>query len=315
MSAPGSAHHVTVEATGRLSPADAAEVRAMVAAAADADQVSPLSEHVTLHLRYGGDEPVRTFLGRLNGRIVGYGHLDVTDEVEGASAEVVVAPDARRHGVGRALVEAMLDAAPHRELRLWAHGEHPAAAALAASLGFRRVRSLWQMRRSLAEPLPAAPIPDGVTVRTFEPGRDDASWVELNGRAFVEHPEQGRWIIDDLHRRMCEPWFDPAGFFLAERGERLVGFHWTKIHGGSQGAEHHGHEPLGEIYVIAIDPAEQGNGLGTALSVIGLEHLRAKGLTEAMLYVEAENTPAIKVYEKLGFAHADTDVMFRHPTA
>jgi len=312
MSAPAERPAVIVEATGQLSAQAAAQVRALVAAAASADQVSPLSEHVTLHLRYGGDVRARTFLARLDGRIVGYGHLDITDEVEGASAEVVVDPGSRRGGAGRALVEAMLDASPYRQLRLWAHGDHPAAAALAASLGFERVRSLWQMRRSLAEPWPDAVLPPGITVRAFVPGQDEASWVALNRRAFADHPEQGRWTIEDLRQRMCEQWFDPAGFFLAERDGRLVGFHWTKIHGGRHGAELHGHEPLGEIYVIGVDPSEQGSGLGTALSVIGLAHLRDKGLAEAMLYVEASNTGAIRVYEKLGFSHSDTDVMFRH---
>jgi len=131
MSASADPPVVTVEATGQLSAQEAARVRALVAAAAEADQVPPLSEHVTLHLRYGGDVRSRTFLASLDGRIVGYGHLDVTDEVEGASAEVVVGPAYRRGGVGRALVEAMLDASPRRQLRLWAHGERPAAAALA----------------------------------------------------------------------------------------------------------------------------------------------------------------------------------------
>ncbi|MCI0687508.1 MAG: mycothiol synthase [Sporichthyaceae bacterium] len=312
MSAPADPDGVTVEVTGRLTAQATAEVRALVAAAADADQVPPLSEHVTLHLRYGGDEPVRTFLAKVGDRIVGYGHLDVTDEVEGASAEVVVDPAYRQHGVGRQLVAHMLAAVPQRRLRLWAHGELPAAAVLARTLGFQRVRALWQMRRSLAEPLPEVVLTDGVTVRTFRPDLDEAGWVELNRRAFADHPEQGKWSIDDLRQRMCEPWFDPSGFFLAERDGRLVGFHWTKIHGGRHGAEHHGHEPIGEIYVIGIDPAEQGSGLGTALSIIGLEHLRSQHLAEAMLYVEADNSRAIKVYEKLGFSHADTDVMYRH---
>ncbi|HKA67898.1 MAG TPA: mycothiol synthase [Actinomycetes bacterium] len=315
MSVPAEPPAVTVDTTGQLSAQATAQVHALVAAATEIDQVPPLSEHVTLHLRYGGDARSRTFLAKLDGRIVGYGHLDITDEVEGASAEVVVDPGNRRRGAGRALVRAMLDASPDRQLRLWAHGDHPAAAALAASLGFERVRSLWQMRRSLAEPWPDAALPNGVVVRIFVPGQDEQNWVALNRRAFADHPEQGKWTIEDLRLRMCEQWFDPAGFFLAERAGRLVGFHWTKIHGGRHGAEHHGHEPIGEIYVIGVDPSEQGSGLGTALSVIGLAHLRDKGLSEAMLYVEESNTAAIRVYEKLGFSHVDTDVMFRHPAA
>lgn len=306
-------------------------VAALVEAATEADGVRPLSEHVMLHLRYGGERPVRNILVYRGGELAGYGHLDVTDLVEGASAEVVVHPEHRRHGVGRALVEATLGETPDGRLRLWAHGEHPAAEALASAMGFRRSRALWQMRRSLFAPLPAPQWPDGVSVRTYVPGADDAAWVELNRAAFHAHPEQGRWGVDDLQVRMREPWFDPAGFFLAERGGRLVGFHWTKVHGGhghgdghgdghgqSQEHEHdhlheheHAHEPMGEVYVVGVHPDERGTGLGRALTLAGLRHLRHVGLPAAMLYVDADNAAAIGLYTALGFTHWETDVMFR----
>lgn len=309
-----------------LGPLDGAEVRAvsdLVEAATEADGVRPLSEHVMLHLRYGGDRPVRNVLVYLAGTLAAYGHLDVTDAVEGASAEVVVHPEQRGRGLGRLLVQATLDETPDGRLRLWAHGGHPGAAALAASMDFALSRSLWQMRRSLHAPLPAVVLPDGVTVRTFEQGRDDDAWVRLNAAAFVEHPEQGRWTVEDLHRRIGEPWFDPEGFFLAERGDKLVAFHWTKVHGGeSHGpGEHalddgphahegHGHDPIGEVYVVGVDPGEVGTGLGKALTVLGLRHLRHRGLSSAMLYVDADNTAAIGLYTKLGFTRWETDVMF-----
>jgi mycothiol synthase len=307
-----------VETLSRLSPAQVEEVRELVDAASEVDGVRPLSEHVFLHLRYGGDTAARNLLLRTpDRRLAGYAHLDVTDEVEGGSAELAVAPDLRGRGYGRALVTALLEQAPERGLRLWAHGEHPAARRLAEGMGFTRIRSLWQMRRSLFAPLPAIPSPDGVTIRTFRPGPDDAPWLELNARAFASHPEQGSWTIDDLHRRMQEPWFDPVGFFLAEREGRLVGFHWTKVHGGEASAAAaadsggHGHEAIGEVYVLGIDPNAQGLGLGRVLTATGLRYLRGRGLTEAMLYVEGDNAPAIRLYEGMGFTHWDTDVMYR----
>jgi len=302
---------VKVVTTGRLDPGQARDVQDLVDRATEVDQVRPLSEHVALHLRYGGDEPVKTVLALIDDRIVGYGHLDVTDKVEGASAELVVDPLFRKRGVGRAMLHRMLVESSPGSLRLWAHGEHPAAAALAGAMGFVRARCLWHMRRSLYSALDEPVLPPGVTVRTFEPGRDDEAWVALNARAFAGHPEQGSWTVEDLRRRMCEPWFDRAGFFLAERDNHLVGFHWTKVHGNGAG-DSHGHEPIGEVYVVGVDPAEQGNGLGSALTAIGLSYLRARGLPQAMLYVDESNTAAIKVYERLGFTHSDTDVMYRH---
>jgi mycothiol synthase len=306
------------EVLGRLDPDEVRAVSALVEAATEADGVRPLSEHVMLHLRYGGDRPVRNVLVYRDGALAAYAHLDVTDEVAGASAELVVHPEHRGQGLGHLIAQATLDETPDGRLRLWSHGGHPGAAALAAAMGFRRSRALWQMRRSLYAALPAAKVPEGVTFRTFEPGRDDAEWVRLNATAFRDHPEQGTWTVDDLHRRMHEPWFDPAGFFLAERDGHLVGFHWTKVHGGN-GPDHpdgphahegHGHDPIGEVYVVGVDPAEHGTGLGKALTLVGLAHLRHLGLPDAMLFVDADNEAAIGLYTALGFTRWETDVMF-----
>jgi mycothiol synthase len=160
------------------------------------------------------------------------------------------------------------------------------------------------------------------------PGADDQAWVAVNALVFADHPEQGSLTIDDLHRRMAEPWFDPAGFFLAERDGLLVGYHWTKVHGGDHephapidghshgdgvGQHHHGHELIGEVYVVGVHPSEQGTGLGRALILTGLHHLRSRGLLEVMLYVDADNGRAITAYERLGFTHWDSDVQFRSP--
>jgi mycothiol synthase len=290
-----------------------AEVNRLVDAATETDGVRPLSEHVSLHLRLGGEGPDRHLLMTSGAQLTGYAHLDPTDQVAGAVVELVVHPAHRRHGLGRALLVATAELAPPGRLRLWAHGDHPAARALAATLGFHEVRRLEQWRRSLYRPLPKVELPPGVVLRAFRPGQDDDAWLALNRRAFARHPEQGGWTERDLHARMGESWFDPAGFLLAERNGRLVGFHWTKVHGAQQhgqGAARHAHEPIGEVYVVGVDPAEQGHGLGRALTVAGLAWLRGLGLPQAMLYVESDNAPARATYRALGFTHWDTDVMF-----
>jgi mycothiol synthase len=328
-----------VTVSGRLPPAEVRAVEVLLRAATDADGVQPLSEHVWLHLRHGGegrDLNLRLIVG---GDLAGYAHLDPTDPVAGPSAEVVVHPAHRGRGYGRLLVEAALDQAPGHRLRLWSHGDHPAARALARSLGFTAVRRLEQWRRSLRVPLPDAPLPAGVRLRTFRPGLDDEAWLALNAAAFAHHPEQGSWTLTDLRARMTEDWFDPAGFLLAEQDgpdgfPELIGFHWTKIHGGDQQADprriqsgdqqtdprriqsadqqtdHHGHEAIGEVYVVGVRPGEQGRGLGRALTVAGLRHLRDVGLAAAMLYVEGDNEPARAVYRRLGFTPWDSDVLF-----
>jgi mycothiol synthase len=312
-----------VENVGRLDAEELRRVSLLVERATEADGVRPLSEHVSLHLRAGGDDGVRHLLvhvpdsGPDGDRLAGYAHLDTSDLVEGSSAELAVDPDRRGRGVGHLLVRHLLAGTPDGRLRLWAHGDLPAARRLAHEMGFSRSRRLEQLRRSLFAPVPAVPLPPEVTVRPFVPGVDDAAWVALNTAAFAGHPEQGRWTLDDLQVRLAEPWADPAGFLLAERHGRLVGFHWTKVHGHGTDAHTsggHGHEAIGEVYVVGVAPGARGSGLGRALVVAGLRHLRSRGLPEAMLYVDADNRSALRLYRSLGFTHWDTDVSYqRHP--
>jgi mycothiol synthase len=286
-----------------LTATQVGKVLALVEAARLADGVAPLSEHGMLHLRYdragrsgGGD-----FIAVADGEIAGYAYLDPPSAEGEVTGELVIHPERRRQGLGRALTGELAAAADGHVLRLWAHGDLPAAAALARAAGFDRFRALWQMRRSLREPLDQPVLPAGRTLRTFVPGQDEDEWLSLNGRAFAKHPEQGGWTRHDLELREQEPWFDPAGFFIAERDGQMAGFHWTKVHGPG----------LGEVYVVGVDPAEQGSGLGRALTLAGLQHLRDLGVGQAMLYVDEDNVPAIRMYEALGFTRAKVDVMYR----
>lgn len=302
-------NEVRVQSVSRPPVEAIAAIGELIDAAADFDGAAPLSEHVYLHLTHGGDVSDEHVLLWSGQHLVAYAHLDTTDRVAGASAELVVHPEFRRHGFGTTLIKELLERSPDGRLRLWAHGAQPGAVALAQRLGFRRTRTLWQMRRSLLSPMPAAVLPEGVTVRTFAVGADEQGLLQVNNRAFVDHPEQGRWTLDDVRMRVSEDWFDPAGFFLAERDGELLGFHWTKVHGS---VEHDGHEhpPIGEVYIVGIDPSAQGLGLGTAMTLVGLRHLRARGLAQVMLYVDDDNPRAIAIYEGMGFSRWDSDVTF-----
>ncbi|GLY23511.1 mycothiol acetyltransferase [Micromonospora sp. NBRC 101691] len=312
----------------RLDEAGIADVLALARAAGDADGADPLDEAVLLRLRDPRAAAVHLTTRTPEGRLVGYAHLDVTAPAQGTGLDLVVHPAYRRRGLGRAIATAALaevsgalpvevsGAAPvdaggqpqvgtggqlrPDAVRAWAHGDHPAAAALAVDLGFGRARVLWQMRRSLTGPLTGPQLPDGVTLRAFRPGTDDDAWLALNARAFAEHPEQGRWSADDLRVRFAEPWFDPDGFLLAveESTGRLLGFHWTKVH------QRAGSTPIGEVYVLGVDPTAHRGGLGRVLTAAGLAYLRERrGLDRVMLYVDESNTAAVALYLRLGFAH------------
>ncbi|MER5875132.1 MULTISPECIES: mycothiol synthase [unclassified Streptomyces] len=285
-----------------LSPDQAEDVLRLLSEAALEDGQQAVSEQGRLQLKGGAREGVRHLLLTLGDELVGYGQLEDTDPVEAPAAELVVHPAHRGHGHGRALGTAMLNESGKR-LRVWAHGGHSAARHLAQVLGLTLFRELRQMRRPLEGLDLADPkLPEGVSVRAFVPGQDDTAWLAVNAAAFAHHPEQGSLTQRDLDDRIGETWFDPAGFFLAFRGDELVGFHWTKVH-----AE----EGLGEVYVLGVRPGVQGGGLGKALTTIGLRHLAAQGLPTAMLYVDADNKPAVAVYERLGFVTHETDLMYR----
>ncbi len=313
--APSSA--AAASASASLTAPDVEAVRDLVADALEADAVAPLSEEARLRLRAQPTEGVIHLLARAvapggvgrggGGSVVGYAQLETAGDASDVRAELVVTPEARGRGVGGTLVEALLHERGTSPLQIWAHGDLEPARRLAARFGFERVRELRQLRAPLEQP-PAEPVlPEGIRVRTFTPGRDEAAWLALNARAFATHPEQGGWTERDLLLREQEPWFDPDGFFLAERGERLVGFHWTKVEDASTA------NGAGEVYVLGVDPDEAGNGLGSALTAVGLRHLHGRGLRTVLLYVEATNAPALAVYERAGFRPHAVDVGYRYP--
>lgn len=282
----------------------------LISEAASHDGIPPIAEHIVLHLRHGGDKDDRHLVITHGDTIVGYAHIDLTDLVSGSSAELVVHPDFRGQGFGRALLgEITRITSP----RLWSHGDLPGAQKLAKDGGFIRIRTVIQMRRSLSDHLPADT--SQVAIRTFLPGLDDQSWLELNNQIFLGHPEQGGWTLENLHQRMKEEWFDPHGFLLGIVDGEIAAFCWTKIHGGHSHShdenENHGHDPIGEIYAMGVDSSSLGTGLGRAMTIAGLAYMRRKTLSTAMLYVDAENGPAIALYKSLGFSEWGRDVMYR----
>jgi len=293
-----------------LGPEVVDEVVALAGLATRTDGAAPIAEHVLLLLRRPQARLRHLLLRGPAGELAGYANLDLTDPAAGIGVELVVHPAHRGQGHGRALLAAV-GAETEVPLRIWSHGDHPSAAALAVDLGFRRERMLWQLRRPLtASELPdlfAPELPEGIVLRGFRPGRDDEEWLALNARAFAEHPEQGRWTADDLRARMAEPWFDPDGFLLAVSTEtgRLVGFHWTKVHDTPGG------RPIGEVYVLGVDPDAHRGGLGRALTTAGLTHLRSRGLDRVMLYVDDTNAAAMALYQRLGFARWCAHVEYR----
>ena len=288
-----------------LTPEEQRQIRELSTAASDLDKVAPVGEQVLRELAHQRTD----HLLALDERVIGYLNLATGPEDGAGMAELVVHPEARRRGIGTELIRAALSKTDGRN-QFWAHGTLEAARATASSLGLEPVRELVQMRRKLHDLNDAAEpsVPDGVRIRTYAGTADDAELLRVNNAAFATHPEQGGWSAADLDERRSESWFDPEGLFLAfdEETDALRGFHWTKVHSAETG--------LGEVYVVGVDPAAQGSGLGGLLTAVGVAHLarRLGGTAEptVMLYVESDNTAALKTYQRLGFTQFSVDTAY-----
>ncbi|WP_299444549.1 mycothiol synthase [uncultured Phycicoccus sp.] len=296
------------ERLGAVDDRTAGEARELWDRAHAADEVAAVSEAFALAVGRHREGVVHVLRRDDAGQLVGYAQVASVGTPD-AVAELVVDPAARRQGHGRALLDAVVEEGARS---VWAHGDLPPARAFATAAGLERTRSLHLMTRPLgADDARDPALPAGYSVRAFEPGRDDEDWVRLNAAAFASHPEQGRLTVADLRERMDQPWFDPAGFLLVERDGRVVAFHWTKV---EKGEARHGNG-TGEVYVVGVDPDEQGRGLGGPLTALGLAHLARRGLTEVHLYVDGDNTAARRTYERLGFADLAVDAQYSVPHA
>ena len=295
-----------------LTPALQEQVLSLIKAAQEFDDTPAIAEHVLLHLRHGGDKADSHLVLQKDNQVIAYAHLDKTDQVAGPSVELVIHPEHRRGGIGTELLKSAIEICG-KKMRLWSHGDLPAARLLAQSNNFIKVRTVIQMSKDLTQ---ISPINTDYQIRSFLPDLDNQAWLTLNNQAFANHPEQGNWSEADLSIRVNEDWFDEKGFFVAQDKDQLIGFCWTKIHGGHShthqtDSDHHDHDPIGEIYVMAVSKEYEGRSIGKALTITGLNYLKYQGLNNVMLYVGVENKPAFNLYKSLGFNEFGSDVMYR----
>jgi len=303
-----------VEVRRPVTPADVDTVRRLATAAERAAGHALLGDAVWRDLA-GPSGETAVVIARRGETPVGVLHIG---EQEGGPARGVrlsasIRPDAPAEQTLRDLLEAALADRRQRgggPIELWVFGADPGSDRVAAALGFEVARELCQLRVPL--PLREAPRwPAGVTVRPFEPGRDDDAWLTVNNRAFASDPDQGGWDLTTLTGREREPWFEPAGFLLAVDARGLAGFCWTRVHPAAPPIEP---LALGEIYVIGVDPDRQGQGLGRALVVAGLADLHDRHqVSRGMLFVDRSNDATVRLYHSIGFTLARVDRAYRCP--
>ncbi len=294
-----------VSAQEKVTAAERKAVVSLAERCSAADGTAPLNDAARLHLGDHSDAVVRHWLLRCDDELIGYAQLSPDNTVQ-----LCVDPRHRQRGRASAMIEQILTAAEteDRELSWWAFGALAPAKGLAAKLDLSPGRELLIMERPLNETIPAVELPADVTVSTFTP-EDAAAWLRVNAAAFAQHPEQGAVTAEDFSALRREPWFNPAGFFLAYRGDQLLGYHWTKIH---HDAPQESPSPaVGEVYVLGVDPGAGRSGIGRALLNRGLAYLAESGLDSVILYVEADQAHVVNLYTSSGFVVAHRDVLYR----
>lgn len=322
-----------IELRTHLDQAVLEEILQLIEAATRIEGHRPVGEHKYAHLKVGarnwvgvmayeasseqgrGEAPSGQGHGEGRDRLVGYAHSrwNAAGDRPRVAVELVVHPDWYGTHVARALLEEtrfVLARAGGGLLYLWVHRVEDASATLAAKLGFEIQRELAFMTRPLRERHPGVPFPEGVVVRSYREGADDEEFLRVNNAAFRSHPENGNWDEAEFAERRSRDWFDPEGLLMAWRGDELLGFHWTKWHAHDADVVP-AHEPVGEVYVLAVHPSAKGMGLGRALLAAGLQHLYDRGCGETVLYVDCASTAAVALYESEGFTTAYREVCYQ----
>jgi mycothiol synthase len=221
------------------------------------------------------------------GRFVAYA------EVFEGRAWVRVHPEARGRGIGAALLrwtETRARDLGSEKLGQTVSDSEPAAAALLVSNGYAVRWHTWVFQKPLDEEVPEPMLPTGVTLRTFEPGRDDRAIYELIDTAFSDwtdrDPSMGFEDYAESYLRRED--FDPTLTFLLEEDGRLIGVSLCLIYGNE-----------GWVQQIAVERSYRGRGLGGALLQISFREFYRRGLRTAGLSTESR-TGARGVYEHVG---------------
>lgn len=248
-------------------------------------------------------------------------------DVRNGSVELAIKPERRRRGLGRRLLAEVRGRFPGSQL--WAHGTLPAAQALAESEELKPERTLLVMSRPLvgvAEPVDLENAIPNWSIAPIRPDVDLDAFTELNAAAFAQHPEQGQLTVEDMKQRFAQDWFDRELLLLVRpksldkpediadgaamsasvasanglNGEKPLAFLWLKPQSQS----------LVELYVLGVHPQIQGKGLGGSLANLMLKIMRGHGFQQAILYVDADNEPAVRSYRRAGFDISQTHTQY-----
>jgi mycothiol synthase len=221
-------------------------------------------------------------------RIVAYA------EVFSGRAWVHVHPDARGLGIGAALLRwtegRSYGGVGGKKLGQTVSDNNRPAAELLAAWGYRVRWHTWVFEKLLDEEPPVPALPEGIALRSFEPGRDDRATHELIDTAFSDWPDRdpGYAFEDWAASYIRRDDFDPTLTFLLEEEDVLVGVSLCQVY-----------DDEGWVQQIAVERTHRGRGLGGALLRASFREFFRRGLRTAGLSTESR-TGARGVYEHVG---------------
>jgi mycothiol synthase len=291
---------------------------------ADGEEYAPSVEDFRTEIGHRADfDPDRDMLvAEINGRLVGATQHSVRLLSGVVQHHIVgwVRPDARRQGIGKALLH-WTERRGREAATEWAgpepHGftsrvgeTQPGAIALLESEGYRRAGSAYTLTRALSEPIPDAPVPEGLEVRPVVES-DRRRILAADAEACRDHWDPYEHTEDDLVAMMSVSGIDMSIWRVAWAGDEVAGSVMNYVFADENAKLGIARGWLGHV---SVRRPYRRLGLADALIAESLRALRDRGLEEAALDVEAENlSVALHLYESFGFRRHHTAISFSKP--
>jgi len=304
--------------------ADAAALAAVINATAAFDRrefaLSPEDVRHDLEHQANFDLDLDVLVAEIDGRIIGEAERYVVIRESAAvhQWDAFVHPDYRGRGIGRVFAHwverrafevaaAWPDTEPH-QLGAWVDTNVPGGIRLLESEGYHRTRYGFTMLRPLSEPIPDAPLPNGLEVRPVVAADHRRIWA-ADSEAFRDHADAAIRTDEDFERWFTMPNIDTDLWRVAWADDEVAGSVMTFIWPDEN--EQMGLN-RGWLEHISVRRPWRKRGLATALIADAMRGLRDTGIDEAILGVDAKNpTGALQLYESLGFRRHRTGIGFR----
>jgi ribosomal protein S18 acetylase RimI-like enzyme len=309
-------------------PADFPAMVAVRAASQAADEVDDETTVADLAGQFAQprhfDPALDVLLVEVEGQLIGYNHarwLDLEDGSRLYRHTGFLLPAWRGQGIGRAMVRAgehrlRALAAEHahagpRLLEVKAYNTQPRIEELLLSEGYTPVRHFFEMVRPLTGDVPTAPLPPGLGVRPVPPAQYRAVWDAMR-EAFAGCWGNPLFVEDDYARWQEDAEFQPDLWQVAWEGEQVVGMVLNFIDADRNAR--YGRR-RGYTEDINVRAPWRRRGLARALILRSLALLQARGMIEAALTVDTANTPALELYEALGYRAVRRSTAYRKELA